>query len=370
MNPIFSIILFSSALICGIAASQVLYLESHRGWLYFLVDTLLAYIMMEVGLEFKINKKKWRSYLVDYGVASLAAGLPWIFCFLYFLYFGSNRWEENLLLARFAAPTATGILFTMLGLAGLGATWLFKKIEVLVILDDLDTVLFLIPIQLLLSGGRLELISVALVMILLIVVGWRYMHSLKLPASRPWLFCYAIIIGAIAEWLDIYYNLEVEVILPAFILGLVLYTSNTEKQSHRHEHLFIEPEQKYGIITDRIIKLVFMFLVGLLLPKITIDFQSSVTLGLHILAITFLMCLGKFAPAFFYKKQASFRERIAVSIGMMPRGEMGAGILTIALAHGIKDTMAQVASLSYAVNLFLTGFFIWIVMKLLQPAKR
>lgn len=209
MHPLITIWLFNLALICGIVTSQILELESFKVWLYFLTDTLLAYIMMEVGLEFLIQKKKWKSYLLDYGVASLAAGLPWVFCFLYFLKFGSGRLEENLLLARFAAPTATGILFTMLGLAGLGMTWLFRKVEVLVILDDLDTILFLIPLQFFLSGGQLELIFVALIMAVLIIVGWRYMHVVKIPSSRPWLFCYAIIMGAITEWLDISFGLEV-----------------------------------------------------------------------------------------------------------------------------------------------------------------
>ncbi len=50
-----------------------------------------------------------------------AAGLPWIFCTLYLVFvmapsqWGDLRfWENMLLLARFAAPTSAGVLFSML----------------------------------------------------------------------------------------------------------------------------------------------------------------------------------------------------------------------------------------------------------------
>lgn len=370
ISPLASVGLFNLALICGIIISQIVNLESIKEWIFFAADTLLAYIMMEVGLEFYIKKKKWKQYLIDYGVASLAAGLPWLFCFLYFLKFRSGSWEESLLLARFSAPTATGILFAMLGLAGLGMTWMFKKIEVLVILDDLDTVLFLIPLQLLLSGGEFGLISVAVVMFVLIFLGWRFMHKLKLPSGRLWLFLYSITISGIAEWLHVDHMLEVEVLLPAFILGLTLYNPSRIKHANPHKHEFLEPQSRVGLITDRTIKLLFMFLVGLLLPKITIEAATLKSLLLHIVCITVLMNLGKLAPIFFYRKEASFKERLAVAVGMMPRGEMGAGILTIALGHGIKDIMTQAATLSLALNLFLTGFFIWVIINLIKPVKQ
>lgn len=369
MSPLIKILLFNVALICGIIMSQLLDLEPFKVWLFFLTDTLLAYIMIEVGLEVLIQKKKWRNYLLDYGVASLAAGLPWMFCFGYFLAFGIGSWEENLLLARFAAPTATGILFAMLGLAGLGMTWLFRKVEVLVILDDLDTIFFLIPLQFFLSGGRLELIFVAFAMVVLLILGWRYMHELKLPASRPYLFCYAVIIGTITELLDIGVGLEIEVLMPAFVLGLVLYNPRSERDKSHNEQEFIEPQQMGGLLADRSIKLLFMFLVGLLLPEITFSPNTVKSLILHVIGITILMNLGKLAPIFFYRKEATLRERVAVAVSMMPRGEVGAGVLSIALGHGIKDLMAQAATLSLALNMFMTGFFIWVVMHLLKDKR-
>ena len=56
-----------------------------------------------------------------------------------------EAWKENLLLSRFAAPTSAGILFTMLAAIGLKSSWIYKKIQVLAIFDDLDTILLMIP---------------------------------------------------------------------------------------------------------------------------------------------------------------------------------------------------------------------------------
>jgi hypothetical protein len=46
---------------------------------------------------------------------------------LYFWLFFSLGIKEALLVGRFASPTSTGILFTMLVAAGLAGTWLYKK---------------------------------------------------------------------------------------------------------------------------------------------------------------------------------------------------------------------------------------------------
>ncbi len=326
--------------------------------------------MMKVGLEFIIQKEKWKRYIIDYFAASLAAGVPWILCFFYFLIFGECSWREDLLLARFAAPTATGVLFTLLGLAGLTMTWMFKKIQVLVILDDLDTILFLIPIQFILSHGQTRLIFVAIGMIILLILGWRYMHRLKWPSSQPWLLCYAIAIAVIIQVLKIGLSMELEILLPSFILGVVLYHSHSAAPVPHQEQVTPKRKKDIGPIVDKGIKLLFLFFVGLLLPKITTDKQALSTLILHVLFVTILMNLGKLVLIFFYSKEASLRERVALSIGMMPRGEVGAGVLTLALAYGIHDAMAQVATLSLALNLFLTGFFIWITLRLLKPVLK
>jgi hypothetical protein len=53
---------------------------------------------------------------------------------------------------------------------------------------------------------------------------------------------------------------------------------------------------------------------------------------------------------------------------MWPRGEVGAGVLVIALSYGIAGASLTVAVLSLALNLLLTGVFIVIVKRLIAPA--
>ena len=76
------------------------------------------------------------------------AAMPWFLIAIYYIfvllppeYWDSwEAWKENLLLSRFAAPTSAGILFTMLAAIGLKSSWIYKKIQVLAIFDDLDTI--------------------------------------------------------------------------------------------------------------------------------------------------------------------------------------------------------------------------------------
>lgn len=60
-------------------------------------------------------------------------------------------------------------------------------------------------------------------------------------------------------------------------------------------------------------------------------------IALHVLLVTLVSNLGKMFPAFCYRREAHWRERLAVSIGMWPRGEVGAGVLVISLSYGIGD---------------------------------
>jgi hypothetical protein len=79
--------------------------------------------------------------------------------------------------------------------------------------------------------------------------------------------------------------------------------------------------------------------------------------------------LGKCFPLLFYKKEAGLRERLALSVTMFPRGEVGAGVLLIALSYGLTGLPATLAALSLALNLVLIGAFIAIV-KWLVPVQR
>ena len=119
------IIVYSFLLLSGTATSQLFDLSAIRAIVNVVTMACLAYIMIEVGLEFTINKKKLRNYSVDYFVSASAAALPWIFCSLYFLLVLKSDWKEALLVGCFAAPTSAGVLFAMLAAAGLGVTWGF-----------------------------------------------------------------------------------------------------------------------------------------------------------------------------------------------------------------------------------------------------
>ena len=92
--------------------------------------------------------------------------------------------------------------------------------------------------------------------------------------------------------------------------------------------------------------------------------MSWLELALHVLAVTVLSNLGKMFPALCYRREAHWRERLALAVGMWPRGEVGAGVLVISLSYGIGGPIVTVAMLSLALNLLLTGVFILIVKRL------
>ena len=88
-------------------------------------------------------------------------------------------------------------------------------------------------------------------------------------------------------------------------------------------------------------------------------------IALHVLAVTILSNIGKMYPFFCYRNEADWRQRLALSIGMWPRGEVGAGVLVLSLSYGIGGPVVTVAMLSLALNLALTGVFIYLIKKLI-----
>lgn len=360
------IYLYSFFLIAGMFFSQIYDFVIARHALTFFADIALSYIMMEVGLEFYLDKTKIKSHVKDYCVAALAAASPWLFCFLYFLFIAKdNAWEELLLISRFAAPTSSGILFSMLAAAGMGLTWVFRKVRTLAILDDVDTILLLIPLQFLVVGFQISLIGVLIIVILLLYFAWVFMHKLHLPAGRLWLFGYSIILTAIIQWLRLGLSLELEILLPAFVFGAMLVNPHASKK-FKYEHLYLEPHERGLRKFDHTMKTLFMFIVGLLLPKIEVGSFDPFWLTIHVLIITLISNLGKCFPILFYRNEATFKQRAAVSIGMFPRGEVGAGILVLALEHGAGGYATTIAGYSLALNLLMTGIFIWIVVRLVK----
>ena len=80
-------------------------------------------------------------------------------------------------------------------------------------------------------------------------------------------------------------------------------------------------------------------------------------------------------PMIAYRDEATLRERLALSIGMFPRGEVGIGVLLVSLeifrqqnmldSPAVQQSMT-IGALSLALNLALTGVFIMAVIRLLR----
>ena len=143
------VLTFSLFLLVGLAVSQILpqvigeAADTVKTASDMLLYICLAFIMINVGREFEIDKTKWRSYALDYFIAMITAAMPWILICIYYVlallpheYWSDwEAWKETLLMSRFAAPTSAGILFTMLAALKLKSSWMYKKIQVLAIFD-------------------------------------------------------------------------------------------------------------------------------------------------------------------------------------------------------------------------------------------
>lgn len=351
----------------------------------------LGFIMIHVGYEFNINKNNLKQYGNDYLVAFTSATFPWVFIAMYFFFFfpmsddgsAGNGIVNSLLIARFAAPTSAGVLFSMLAAAGLSKTWMFSKTRILAIFDDLDTILLMVPLQMLVVGVKWQMFVSVLVMVVFLWLGWRKLHAVN--ASMRWknVLFYSAVITFISLFvhhksllIDQNVPIHIEILLPAFIVGVAIsHTFNQvkDKNGDVHDVLELPSESKISFV----ISALFMLLVGLSMPEIegislvkkdqpTITSLDWGLVGIHVLAITLLSNLGKMFPAFVYRKEASLRQRLAVAISMFPRGEVGAGVLIISISHGISGMVVTVAILSLCLNLVLTVFFIWIVKRLLR----
>ena len=386
------ILLFSFFLVIGLVVSQ--FLPAMVGENYSMVKTIsntllyvcLAFIMINVGREFEMDKTRWKSYTEDYFIAMATAAFPWIFVALYHMfvllpdiYWSSGEaWKENLLLSRFAAPTSAGILFTMLAAAGLKASWVYKKVQVLAIFDDLDTILLMIPLQIMMVGLRWQLGVIILIVMVLLMLGWKKMGTYNMRQDWKAILLYAIVTLAITQGVYLvskhFYgedaSIHIEVLLPAFVLGMIM----------KHKH--IDTKVEHNVATA--ISFLFMFLVGVSMPVFFgIDFakqsaEAATITGaqpmmswpmilLHVLIVSFLSNIGKLFPLFFYRDRRK-RERLALSIGMFTRGEVGAGIIFIALGYNLGGPALMISVLTIVFNLILTGIFVVWVEKLTRSA--
>lgn len=376
---------FSVFLIIGLVASQLLPSALGDNYVSFkigsntLLYVCLAFIMINVGREFEVDKNHWKSYTKDYFVAMATAAFPWIFIALYYMYMllppdywnSWEAWKENLLLSRFAAPTSAGILFTMLAALKLQSSWIYKKIQVLAIFDDLDTILLMIPLQIMMIGMRWQLIIVVLIVFLLLVFGWKKMGSYNIRQDWKAIVLYSAVVFAITQIVYIVSknlygedgSIHIEVLLPAFVLGMII----------KHKHIDSKIEQK--VSTG--ISFLFMFLVGLSMPTfIGVEFSESIAgthsitgsqpmmpwgiIIFHVVLVSILSNIGKLFPVFFYRDR-QLSERLALSIGMFTRGEVGAGIIFIALGYNLGGPALIISVLTIVLNLLLTGIFVlWV----------
>ena len=353
--------------------------ETTREGIEILLGVCLAFIMINVGREFEVDKSNIKVYAKDYLVAMLAAAMPWILIAMYYIFVlmpsswwsSGAVWKESLLLSRFAAPTSAGILFAMLAAIGLQKSWIYKKIQVLAIFDDLDTILLMIPLQIAMIGMQWQMGVILAVVVVLLWIGWKKMSSLSLKSDWKSLLLYsALTYGAtyVIYILTKHFfgeegSVHIEVLLPAFVFGMVMkHTHGPSKEDDRAATL---------------ISLFFMLLVGMSMPLIHLEdtpLQSNSIIAslpmlswsdiaLHVVIVSLLSNIGKLTPMFFYRDR-SLKERLALSVGMFTRGEVGAGVIFIALGYHIGGPILLISVLTLVFNLILTGGFVLIVKRL------
>lgn len=344
----------SGALILGIALAQMINLGSSSSVILFLVDVLLGYIMIQVGQSFILKKRAWKKHLTDYSVAMLAATVPWLLCFAFF-YLMFGNWKQMLILSRFAAPTSSGILFAMLIAAGLKRTWFYEKIKDLAIFDDLDTIILLIPLQFLFRGTLFTLTSVVVITTLLMLLACRYMHKLALRVSLVYMLIYSLILVVVLYLLQYLLHVELEILLPGFILGMLLVIPKYFQENKKR--------------TELVLKVLFMFFVGILFPKLHFEQFTFKEFVFDVVVVFILSNLGKCVAFFAYSKQASVKERLALSIGLFPRGELSLGIIALCIELGLHPKAIALAGFSLALNLCFKGVFVQSVVWLLKSKR-
>ena len=383
---------FSAMLMLGLLLSQLMpglltetCYEHTRHGIEILLGVCLAFIMINVGREFEVDKSNIKSYAKDYLVAMLAAAMPWLLIAMYYIFVlmpsewwsQGAVWKESLLLSRFAAPTSAGILFTMLAAIGLQKSWIYKKIQVLAIFDDLDTILLMIPLQIAMIGMQWQMGVILVVVVVLLWIGWKKMSSYELRHDWKSLLLYsALVYGAtyvVYILTDHFFGEEgsvhIEVLLPAFVLGMVM----------KHGHAASKTDDRAASV----ISLLFMLLVGMSMPLIhmeeapeqtgsviaTLPMLSWGSIALHVVLVSLLSNIGKLTPMLFYRDR-SLKERLALSVGMFTRGEVGAGVIFIALGYHIGGPILLISVLTLVFNLILTGGFVLIVKRLALSCEK
>ena len=228
----------------------------------------------------------------------------------------------------------------------------------------------MIPLQIAMIGMRWQMGVILFIVVGLLWFGWRKMSTYKLPQQWWMILVYAVVVFGFTHIIYILTKqnlgaenaLHIEVLLPAFVLGMVIRRNHNESKGDER--------------ATTAISLLFMLLVGMSMPNISASANTTGesimaaqpmlpwgTIALHVLAVTVLSNVGKLVPMLFYRNH-SVKERLALSIGMFTRGEVGAGVIFIALGYNIGGSALLISVLTLVVNLILTGGFVLIVKRL------
>ena len=368
------VFIYSILLVAGMGLSQLATVQTFATTITVLTMIFLAYIMIEVGMEFDIDKSRLHTYALDYVIAMAAAAVPWLCAAIYFWWFFGLGFKESLLVGRFASPTSAGILFTMLAATGLAATWVYKKARVLAIFDDLDTVLLMIPLKMMIVGFQPKLLILVLAVGLFLVAAYLCIHWLRVPTTNPWILFYALLVWSVSYGFDYLTDLHLEVLVPAFALGCLIKSDHLHGSAEYGDtNVQANPRESVQTMLDWAVKGGFMFLAGMALPSIQLGGISIVAVLAHVILITIVSNIGKCVPMMAYRDETTLRNRLALSIGMFPRGEVGIGVLLVSLEIFRQQNMVHlaavqqsmtIAALSLALNFALTGVFILGVIRL------
>jgi len=217
---------------------------------------------------------------------------------------------------------------------------------------------------------------------------------------------------------DIIETVHLEVLLPAFTIGCIVHAAHVSQEPDArhavgHPQRLTKPKTtflralsrtresrdprprarahgSYESEVNDVISSVFMLLVGLSMPslfstdapaahRMLAAANSSLAHGsggepsepmgagllvLHVVVVSVLMVLGKMFPVFCYRDEATLATRFALSLGMCPRGEVGAGVIVISLTFGIGGDAITIAVICLALNLVASSLFIMGVKRL------
>ena len=219
---------------------------------------------------------------------------------------------------------------------------MYRKIQVLAIFDDLDTILLMIPLQIAMIGLQWQMFVVVAIVTLLLVAGWRKLGHYDLRQDWKSILLYAVVVFALTQGLYALTaslfgesgGIHIEVLLPAFVLGMTM----------RHRHVDSAARRASSFVS-----FLFMFLVGVSMPLFIGAARRGIVrpifgdgsqpmmswgmIAVHVLDRLAAVESRQALSVFFYRDR-KLSERRAL-IGMFTRGEVGAGVIFIALGYNL-----------------------------------